>query len=69
MMLCYFFLKVDTKLSDLIIVERLILEYSVAFLPSTTFSIHQGCYLPVAYGTLSENVAAEGIQRLGWGIK
>lgn len=65
----YFFLKVNTKLSNFKLVERLIREYGVAVLPGTTFGMNKGCYLRVAYGALQENIAAEGIERLVRGIQ
>ncbi|NEP01012.1 MAG: pyridoxal phosphate-dependent aminotransferase [Symploca sp. SIO2E9] len=65
----YFFLKVDTKLSDFKLVERLIQEYRVAVLPGTTFGINEGCCLRVAYGALQQEIAAEGIRRLVQGIQ
>ncbi|NET06466.1 MAG: pyridoxal phosphate-dependent aminotransferase [Symploca sp. SIO2B6] len=65
----YFFLKINTKLSDFKLVERLIREYGVAVLPGTTFGMNQGCYLRVAYGALQEDIATEGIRRLVQGMK
>ncbi|PSB29862.1 aspartate aminotransferase [filamentous cyanobacterium Phorm 46] len=65
----YFFLKVDTQLDTMELVERLIREYHVAVLPGTTFGMDSGCYLRVAYGALETETAAAGISRLVKGLK
>ncbi len=59
----YFFLKVDTELDTMELVEQLIREYRVAVLPGTTFGMDSGCYLRVAYGALETETAAAGISR------
>lgn len=65
----YFFLKVDTQLNTMELVERLIREYRVAVLPGTTFGMDSGCYLRVAYGALETETAVAGIRRLVKGLK
>ncbi|MEG4996597.1 pyridoxal phosphate-dependent aminotransferase [Microcoleus sp. B4-D4] len=65
----YFFLKVDTELDTMELVEQLIREYRVAVLPGTTFGMDSGCYLRVAYGALETETAAAGISRLVKGLK
>ncbi|TAF36651.1 MAG: pyridoxal phosphate-dependent aminotransferase [Oscillatoriales cyanobacterium] len=65
----YFFLKVDTELDTMELVERLIREHQVAVLPGTTFGMDRGCYLRVAYGALKTATAAAGISRLVKGLK
>jgi aspartate/methionine/tyrosine aminotransferase len=65
----YFFLKVDTEIDTIELVERLIREYRVAVLPGTTFGMDSGCYLRVAYGALEIETAAAGIRRLVKGLK
>ncbi|MEA5572328.1 pyridoxal phosphate-dependent aminotransferase [Calothrix sp. UHCC 0171] len=65
----YFFLKVDTDIDTFTVVERLIKEYQVAVIPGTTFGMHQGCYLRVAYGALQQDTAKVGITRLIKGLK
>lgn len=65
----YFFLKVDTELDTMKLVEKLIREYQVAVLPGTTFGMVQGCYLRIAYGALIPETAAAGISRLVKGLK
>ncbi|MCC3444699.1 MAG: aminotransferase class I/II-fold pyridoxal phosphate-dependent enzyme [Microcoleus sp. PH2017_03_ELD_O_A] len=65
----YFFLKVDTELDTMELVERLIREHHVAVLPGTTFGMDSGCYLRVAYGALENATARAGISRLVKGLK
>ncbi|MFB8797826.1 MAG: pyridoxal phosphate-dependent aminotransferase [Microcoleus sp.] len=65
----YFFLKVDTQLDTMELVEKLIREYQVAVLPGTTFGMDHGCYLRVAYGALELETCAAGISRLVKGLK
>ncbi|MEG4209626.1 pyridoxal phosphate-dependent aminotransferase [Microcoleus sp. S13_B4] len=65
----YFFLKVDTELDTMELVEQLIREYHVAVLPGTTFGMDSGCYLRVAYGALEKANATAGIMRLVKGLK
>jgi aspartate/methionine/tyrosine aminotransferase len=64
----YFFLKVQTTLSDLELVTKLIQEYRVAVIPGSTFGMDNGCYLRVAYGALTPENASLGITRLIKGI-
>ena len=65
----YFLLKVNTKMSDFELTEKLIKEHRVAVIPGTTFGMEKGCYLRVAYGSLSEETATEGIERLVKGLR
>ena len=63
----YFFIKVDTNLSDLELVTRLVEQYKVAVIPGSTFGI-KGCYLRVAYGALTVENATAGVARLIKGL-
>jgi len=65
----YFFLKVNTEIEPFELVKRLIQQHQVAVIPGTTFGMHQGCYLRVAYGALQKQTAKEGIERLVRGLK
>ncbi|HLO51218.1 MAG TPA: pyridoxal phosphate-dependent aminotransferase [Kamptonema sp.] len=65
----YLMLKIDTKLSTMELVERLIREYGVAVIPGTTFGMNNGCYLRVAYGSLDKETATIGIGRLVQGLR
>ena len=64
----YFLLRLNTSLADMAIVERLIREFGVAVIPGSTFGLHEGCYLRVAYGALDRQTTAEGIGRLVRGL-
>jgi aspartate/methionine/tyrosine aminotransferase len=65
----YFFLKLDTEMKPLALVERLIKEYGVAAIPGNAFGMENGCYLRVAYGALRPETVAEGVGRLARGIR
>jgi aspartate/methionine/tyrosine aminotransferase len=65
----YFFLRIDTPLAPLALVERLVKEFKVAAIPGTAFGIDKGCSLRVAFGALEKETAAEGIGRLVRGLK
>jgi aspartate/methionine/tyrosine aminotransferase len=65
----YFFLRIDTPLAPLALVERLVREFKVAAIPGTAFGIDGGCSLRVAFGALEKGTAAEGIGRLVRGLQ
>jgi aspartate/methionine/tyrosine aminotransferase len=65
----YFFLKLDTEMKPLPLVERLVKEYGVAAIPGSAFGMDNGCYLRVAYGALKPETVAEGVGRLIRGIR
>ena len=65
----YCFLKLDTALDPMTIAERLIREHRVAVLPGTTFGMHDGCYLRIAYGALQKATVEEGMGRLVRGLR
>jgi len=65
----YFFLKLDTELGPLALVERLVKEHGVAAIPGNAFGMEDGCYLRVAYGALRPETVAEGVGRLARGIE
>jgi aspartate/methionine/tyrosine aminotransferase len=65
----YCFVKVDTQVDPMTLAERLIREFGVAVLPGTTFGMHEGCYLRIAYGALQKATVAEGIGRLVQGLR
>lgn len=64
----YFFLKLNSELPPLALVERLVKEHRVAAIPGSAFGI-EGCYLRVAYGALQRETVTEGVGRLVKGIK
>jgi aspartate/methionine/tyrosine aminotransferase len=65
----YFLLKLDTKLSPMEVVGRLIRRHGVAVIPGTTFGIHETCAVRVAYAALKKETAVAGIQRLVTGLR
>ncbi len=65
----YFFLKLDTRIEPLALVERLVKDHGVAAIPGDAFGMESGCYLRVAYGALRKETVAEGIGRCVRGIK
>ncbi|WP_341732329.1 pyridoxal phosphate-dependent aminotransferase [Microcoleus sp. EPA2] len=65
----YFFLKIDTQIDTMELVEKLIREYKVAVLPGTTFGMENGCYLRIAFGALDSETCVAGISRLVTGLK
>ena len=64
----YFFLKLNSDLPPLALVERLVKEHRVAAIPGSAFGI-EGCYLRVAYGALQRETVTEGVGRLVKGVK
>ncbi|MEA5466044.1 pyridoxal phosphate-dependent aminotransferase [Leptothoe sp. PORK10 BA2] len=65
----YFFLKVNSELSDLALVKQLIEKNKVATLPGQSFGMQDGCYLRISYGSLTLENASLGIDRLAKGIQ
>jgi aspartate/methionine/tyrosine aminotransferase len=66
----YFFLKLNTPMEPLALVETLVKDHRVAAIPGTAFgmSIEDGCYLRVAYGALQRETVTEGVGRLVRGV-
>ena len=64
----YVFLRLDTELPDMEIVERLIREYRIAAMPGSAFGMEKGCYLRISYGALDEATLEEGMHRLTCGL-
>lgn len=68
----YYLLRVKTTsaaAASLAVAERLIREHGVAVIPGSAFGLTTGCHLRVAYGALSEDTAADGLGRLGNGLR
>ena len=65
----YFFLRLDTELKPLALVERLVKEHGVAAIPGDAFGMVNGSYLRVSYGALRPETVAEGVGRLARGIR
>ncbi|MDV3349138.1 pyridoxal phosphate-dependent aminotransferase [Leptothoe sp. ISB3NOV94-8A] len=65
----YFFIKVNSDLSDLDLAKQLVETYKVAVIPGQAFGMHQGCYVRISYGSLTLDNASLGVDRLVKGIK
>lgn len=65
----YFLITLDTQLTAMQVVERLVSEFGVAVIPGTTFGIEQGCTVRVAYGALDEQTVATGMGRFVRGVQ
>jgi aspartate/methionine/tyrosine aminotransferase len=65
----YCFLQVDSPLSDLELVKKLIREFKVGVLPGSTFGMTDGCYLRIAYGALRKETVQIAVERLVRGLK
>jgi aspartate/methionine/tyrosine aminotransferase len=65
----YLFAKVNTGMSAMALSERLVREHKVAVIPGETFGVRRGCWLRIAYGSLREKTAVEGIDRLITGLR
>ena len=64
----YVFIRLDTELPDMEIVERLIRNFRIAVMPGSAFGMEHGCYLRISYGALDEATLEEGMQRLVSGL-
>ncbi|HBO70295.1 MAG TPA: pyridoxal phosphate-dependent aminotransferase [Deltaproteobacteria bacterium] len=64
----YFLARVPTSMPALDVAERLVREHRVAVIPGETFGIGDGCCLRISYGSLDEETAVEGIDRLLRGL-
>jgi aspartate/methionine/tyrosine aminotransferase len=51
------------------IVERLIQAHGVAAIPGDTFGLTEGCYLRIAYGSLTAEQVVAGMGRLVQGLR
>ncbi len=60
----YYLVKLNTALTGMQIVERLIKEHKIAVIPGETFGMNDGCYCRIAYGALDKKTSDMGIQRL-----
>jgi len=65
----YLFPKVRTEMRAITLSERLVREHRVAVIPGETFGVTEGCHLRIAYGSLREETAVEGIDRLVKGLR
>lgn len=68
----YALMRLNTPRSDMDLVEALIRDHGVAVMPGSTFGTPapgSECYLRIAYGALSPDAVAQGMDRLTRGLK
>lgn len=65
----YFLMRIKGEHSSNELAEKLVRQHKVAVIPGSTFGLHQGCYLRVAYAALEAEKLNEGINRLVYGLK
>lgn len=65
----YFLLRLKTDLSSLQVVEHLIRQHKVAAIPGTAFGLNAGCFIRLAYGSLSLESAATALDRFVAGVR
>jgi len=65
----YVFARVRTDLPAIVVAERLVREHKVAVIPGETFGAASGCWIRIAYGSLREETAVEGVDRLVSGLR
>ena len=66
----YALMRVQTRRTDMELIESLIKDFGVAVMPGSTFGIlrEAGCYLRIAYGALAADTVADGMSRLVRGL-
>ena len=64
----YLLATLDCSLSAMELVEALISRYGVAVIPGTAFGVTDSCCVRIAYGALSRETAARGMDRLITGL-
>jgi aspartate/methionine/tyrosine aminotransferase len=64
----YLLARLDTPLSSMAVVERLIREHKVAVIPGSGFGLRDVCHIRIAYGALEANSVEEGMARLVQGL-
>jgi aspartate/methionine/tyrosine aminotransferase len=65
----YFWLRINTEMTPLELVSRLIREHRVAAIPGSAFGDSAGCSLRISYGSLEADRVCEGVGRLVRGIE
>ena len=65
----YFLIKLNTTLTGMELVDRLINKHKIAVIPGETFGMNDGCYLRLSYGALNKEESNMGTQRLIRGLK
>ena len=65
----YFLIKLNTALTGMELVDKLINKHKIAVIPGETFGMNDGCYLRLSYGALNKEKSDMGTQRLIRGLK
>jgi len=65
----YVLLKMNTEMTPMALIRKLIEGFQVAAIPGTAFGLEEGCYLRIAYAALHRDTAEEGIGRLVRGLR
>jgi aspartate/methionine/tyrosine aminotransferase len=65
----YLLARLDTPLSSMRVVERLVRDYRVAVIPGSGFGLHDQCHVRIAYGALEPHTVEEGMERLVAGLR
>jgi aspartate/methionine/tyrosine aminotransferase len=65
----YLLARIETRLTALQLVERLVREHRVAAIPGEAFGLDGECYLRIAFGALRQDTVAEGMDRLINGLQ
>ena len=64
----YLLARLDTPLSSMAVVERLVCDHKVAVIPGSGFGLTDFCHLRIAYGSLEGHTVEEGMSRLVTGL-
>ena len=64
----YIFSKIDTDLTAIELVEKLISNHQVAAIPGEAFGLHDGCFIRIAFGALPIDILRTGMDRLVTGL-
>ncbi len=65
----YLLARIETQLTALQVVERLVREYRVAAIPGEAFGLDDECHLRIAFGALRQDTVATGMDRLVNGLQ
>ncbi len=65
----FYLLRINTPMSAMKLVQRLIEEHQIGLVPGDAFGLQNGCYLRLSYGALQANTVDEGVGRLVAGIE
>ena len=65
----YVFARLETELSDTLLLERLIERHRVAVIPGSTFGQTDGTYIRIAYGALQKETVEAAMDRLCEGLR